>query len=130
MTTKKSPEPMECQVEGCGNVARKKGVCLQHLAENYIGGCTVEGCEQELFAKGRCKVHYMRRFRKKAGKKRLLPDDAPIRAYGQGACDVFTRVPKWAMDIIVGEAGSKKDAYGKMQEILVNWAQQHQPAAR
>lgn len=114
----------ECIVPGCNNPARKKGICLAHHQENYVGCCTVEGCTRNLFCRGRCKPHYMRLRRKKEGKNNLHPD-APIRGYGQELFSVFTRIPRPAADVILKAAGHREGMYAKIQEILTDWAEQH-----
>ncbi len=122
--SKQPKQAMECQKPGCERPARKKGVCLEHYAENYVAGCTVDGCTEELFAKGRCKAHYMRKYRKTKGES-APPADAPVRAYGQERFDVFTRIPKEAADVILRVAGRRDGMYEKAQEILTDWAERH-----
>lgn len=123
MGTRKSQ--MECNVPGCENAAKKKGVCLEHFKENYIASCTVEGCPEELFCKGRCKAHYMRLYRHNQGFS-TPPAEAPIRAYGQEErFDVFTRIPKDAAETILRVCGRRDGMYEQAQKILTEWAEQH-----
>lgn len=113
-----------CNVPGCNNAPKRKGVCEEHARANYVLGCTEAGCEHELFAKGRCRAHYMRRYRRKNGD--AAPAAAePVRAYGQERYDVFTRIPQEAADIILRHAGRRDGMYEKAQEILINWAERH-----
>ena len=119
------PKELErCNAPGCKNPAKRKGICADHIAANYVLGCTEEGCDHELFAKGRCKAHYMRRYRKKNGEP-APASKAPVRKYGEARFDVFTRIPEEAAEVILKAAGRRDGMYEKAKEILVKWAERH-----
>lgn len=113
-----------CQKPGCENAAQKKGVCAQHLSENYVMGCSVDDCTEVLFAKGRCKAHYMRGYRRKKGES-APPPNTPVRSYGIELSEVFTRIPREAAEVIIRASGREKGLYEKAKEILVAWAERH-----
>lgn len=114
----------ECNVPGCTNRAQRKGICAEHIGENYALKCTVEDCEKDVFAKGRCQPHYKRLYRRRNGE--AAPEQArPVRNYGQKRFVVYTRIPQEAAEVILKKAGRKDGMYELAAEILTNWAARH-----
>lgn len=47
----------ECEVEGCTNTQRARGLCRKHGKE---ATCSLDGCDSKVLARGYCTTHYGR----------------------------------------------------------------------